>query len=156
MSRKKKRQAIFEPFVHAEVCRYCDKAVEESARTIDHVVPRWALRLFPDSALPWVRPAKVTACFTCNHAKGPMPAAVYWELRQQKSPNIKGMRLKWEKIVLMTKPKSRVFDLRAVMAMRGEIVREFSRPIPAPPKAALAVEIRQVAAWDAIDFVRGR
>lgn len=59
-------------------CHWCKAAVPVPKITIDHVVPQWARPLSPKLA---EATKNVPACQTCNHAKGPMPPALFTSVR---------------------------------------------------------------------------
>lgn len=58
-------------------CYWCGAPYAE---TKDHLIPSWALRTFPELKDHQERNL-VRACIRCNSAKGPMPAAVFAEVR---------------------------------------------------------------------------
>ncbi len=140
---------------HAKLCRYCRRDLKGGG-TVDHVVPKWVIRLFlrQIGGTPhWHVRNRVTACGSCNRRKGSMPAAVFLAIHLEQSHVLKAARSRWDRIAAeMATVEKRDADAHPLAVL---IVEEYSRRIPDhfPVKR---VTIGDVVGPAMVEFVRGR
>lgn len=138
-------------------CRYCRKELVARSGTIDHVIPRWAIRAFPfdlvrGDYVRFMNGNKVTACWSCNRRKGSMPAAQYVLLVLQPGRVVKKALAHWDQLAAEF---SKLDCESARLHPRAPLVVEaFRRPIP-PHFATRPVEIAPTGRR-MVDYVTGR
>lgn len=146
---------------YAKHCRYCrgDFAKIQSGPTIDHVIPKWVMRLFTHR--PFANPRKgfhlrnqVTACHGCNRRKGSMPVVVFLAVRLEKPAVVKAERRKWDGISRQLNEAGRAGALAHPLAEM--VIAEFLKPIPPHfVTGTRSIEVKY-ADQPAVDFVRGQ
>lgn len=147
--------------VYARHCRYCrgDFATLKSGPTIDHVIPKWVMRLFTHK--PFAKPRRgfharnqVTACHACNRRKGSMPVVAFLAIRLEKPAVVKAERTRWDRIAAELKQTQRQ-DLSA-HPLAEMVIAEFLKPIPEHFVTGTRAIGVSYPAEAPVDFVRGK
>lgn len=151
--------------VYAKHCRYCRRELTtEKGATIDHVIPRWVMRLFTHK--PFAKPRKgfhqrnrVTACHGCNRRKGSMPVTIFLSLRLDNTGLLKKERSRWDRISNELQKFARD-SLGGRLAIPDHplapmVLAEFLKPIPEHFVTGTRPISVKYAEGQGPDFVRG-
>lgn len=104
-------------------CFWCRKASDRRTLTLDHLIPRWAVRRFPE-LLEYQ--AHVRSCAQCNTAKGGTPPALFAAIRNLHDV-VGAENRRWSEIrnALSVREPEEVRDLIALT------MAEMVKPLPA-------------------------
>jgi len=108
-------------------CYWCGNQFQHYALTRDHLVPQWALRIFPELRDSPANIAK--SCAKDNVRKGGMPPALYAEVRLDKYRRDVECR-RWGQLQQQLNVSSFLSDDRK--ALRAYVLEEMRRPYKPP------------------------